>query len=376
MKLKKSVVLVCPGFALLCAVCHGQQMGFGGPAVLSGGAGAVGRTAGNMPISLRPYLGVDARYDSNLGDPGDTTKPNDNAYGLTGTWGLYGLRQGEGYILALDYHGLYRQYAGSKRNGVSHFGMMNYVQQLGPTTDMYASGGVSIYRYGLNGYRTALIPAEVLPDVGDPDSEVFDSPTHAYRASIGIRKVMSSRVAVQFGGDGFEIRRPQNLISSRGGNGTASVSYALGPNRNVGATYQYNYHFFPNGYGQTTMHNLSANFNQQLSPTWYFTGSAGVLRSENDRLVRVQLDPEIAELTGQSSTLEAQHRVTFRPIYRIMFTRRLENGTLSIFYRRSSSPGNGFVISSLRENWEQPTDIPSRTSGIFRRVSPGTPMSA
>jgi len=34
-----------------------------------------------------------------------------------------------------------------------------------------------------------------------------------------------------------------------------------------------------------------------------------------------------------------------------MFTKRLENGSLSIFYRRSSSPGNGFVISSLRENW-------------------------
>jgi hypothetical protein len=326
-------------------------MGFGGPSVLSANGVSLGRSSGQTPLSLRPYLGTNVRWDTRIGDPPPGETEPGSAQGFHGLWGLYGVYRGPRYLVSVDYQGFYRYYTrGRARNGINHVGEANYVRQIGQGTDFFAAVGVSTLRYGLVGHRTPLL-LDQLPEVGGPNEEVFDSPARAYRAALGMRHQLTERLAIRMDGGGFEIQRAQNLISTRGGNGSAGVSYALAHNKNIGLSYLYNYFFFPNGYGQSTIHTLSLTYNHQFSPVWNMSFGVGALRAETDRLLPVSLDEDLAELTGQPVVLEAVHNLSYRPVFRVTVQRGFERSNLTFLFMRSAKPGNGFITSSIRESW-------------------------
>jgi hypothetical protein len=344
------VVLACLTAAFSCAV-WGQEMGFGGPAILSEDGAPLGRFSAALAMSIRPFGGVNARFDSSIASSDLTGTVIRNNFGMDGNWGLYGVHQRQRALFSVDYRGTYRQYSGaSRRNGINHFGSMNFVTQVGPATDISAALGVSAFRYGLMGGQTSLIQ-NVLPDVGEPEDEVLDASTKSYRFSLGMRRRITQRFSIRLRGSGFETRRVRTLISSRGAGASLGISMRVAHNKSLGVSYSYGYHFFPNGYGQTQSHHLTLNYTQQLSPLWHLNVGLGAVRSENDRLRRVTLDPEIAALTGQSEALEAIHRITFRPVLRLTISRQFERSNLSLFYRRSVRPGNGFITSSMNESW-------------------------
>ncbi|MCW5978232.1 MAG: hypothetical protein KIT09_09155 [Bryobacteraceae bacterium] len=352
MRRTAQLAIACFTIVLLSTVCLGQQMGFGGPSILSGNGGApLGRVTGGAPLGFRPFGGLSYRYDNALGEFLTEDARSRNFYALNGMWGLYGVHRGERYLVGIDYTGSYRQYSGSPaRNGANHFGSISYVQQVGPATDIFAAAGVSSFRYGLITSQTSLL-FDALPDVSTPELEFFDARTKSYRSSAGVRHRLGERTSLQVNGSGFEVQRARNLISTRGGMGSASLSYQIAHNIRIGGSYGYNYFYYPNGYGDSNVQSVSFHYNHQLSPEWQFSANAGGIRAENERLRQVVLDPEVAALTGQSAALETSHTILHRPTLGVTLMRQFQRSNFSMFFRRSARPGNGFISTSLNETW-------------------------
>lgn len=329
------------------------QRGFQGPAVMSRAGSALGRNAG-VPLGFRVHLGISGRYDGNLFpiEAGPLAGFRRNRFGLQGQWGLYGVRRGERNLVGLNYAGNYRHYTqGGRFSGANQFLSLNYMHQVSQRTVVFVAPGFGIYRYGLNAVATPLIAdPTMLSEVNDPDTEVFDNRTYAFNAGAGVSHQLSERWSAMLGGGGFYIKRMSNaLISSQGSLATGSLSYQLGPTQRIGFSYHYNFYFFPRGYGETQTHTLYFDYSRQLTEHWNFALGVGGLRSESDRLTRVQLDPELAALTGQKTVIEAMHRLAYRPAVRATLGRQLEDGSLSFYYRRDVSPGNGFIASAVRD---------------------------
>lgn len=333
--------------------CWAQRGGFQGPAVMSRPGGPLGRTSG-APLAFRPFLGISARYDGNLFpiDAGPLSGFRQNRFGLQAQWGLYGVRRGERNLVGLSYAGTYRHYTqGGRFSGANQFLSLNYMHQVSQRTVVFVAPGFGIYKYGLNATATPLIAdPTMLSELHDPGSEVFDNRTYSFNAGAGLSHQLSERWSMLLGGGGFYIKRMSNaLISSQGSLATSSLSYQLGPRQRIGFSYHYSFYFFPRGYGETQNHTLFLDYGAQLTERWNFSVAVGGLRSESDRLTRVNLDPDLAALTGQKTVLEATHRLVYRPALRLTLGRQLERGSLSFYYRRDVSPGNGFISSAVRD---------------------------
>jgi hypothetical protein len=313
----------------------------------------LGRSSG-APLAFRLFLGVSARYDGNLFpiDAGPLTAFRQNRFGVQGQWGLYGVRRGERNLLGLSYAGTYRHYTqGSRFSGANHFMSLNYMYQASQRTVVFVTPGFGIYKYGLNATATPLIAdPTMLSEVNDPNADVFDNRTYSFNAGAGVSHQLSERWSAMLGGGGYYIKRMSNaLISSQGSLAMGSLSYQLGPSKRIGFSYHYTFYFFPRGYGESHNQMAFLDYGQQLTEHWNFTVAVGGLRSESDRLTRVNLDPELAALTGQKTVLEATHRLVYRPAVRATLGRQLERGSLSFYYRRDVSPGNGFIASAIRD---------------------------
>jgi len=340
-------------FWTLTGVCSGQQPGFGGPAVMTRPGAPLGRSEG-ATLAFRPYVGVTGRYDGNLFpvEAGAVSALLRSHYGLDGHWGIYGVRRGERSLVGLNYAGAYRHYVGGTRyNGANHFLNLNYTRQVSARTVLAVSPGFGIYKYGLH-YTAAPLIADPfgLTAPIDPNEEGFDARTYAYTAAGGVAHQLSERWSLMLGGGGYYIKRKNlSFISSQGATSTGVLTYQLGPRQQIGVAYSYNFFFFPRGFGESHSHTLQLEYAVQLSPLWRAGVGAGVLRSENDRLARVTLDPEIAAITGQRTALEAVHNVVNRPAFRATLGRQMQRGSLSFYYRRDIHPGNGFITSALRD---------------------------
>lgn len=338
----------------LSAVCSGQRPGFGGPAVMTRPGAPLGRSEG-APLAFRPYVGVTGRYDGNLFpvEAGAASAFLRNYYGVDGHWGIYGVRRGERSIVGLNYAGAYRHYVGGTRyNGANHFLDLNYTRQVSARTAVFLSPSFGIYKYGLH-YTGAPLLADPfgLAAPIDPNEEGFDARTYAYAAAGGVGHQLSERWSLMLGGGGYYIRRKNlSFISSQGVSSAARLAYQIGPRQQIGVAYFYNFFFFPRGFGESHNHTLQLEYAVQLSPLWRAAVGAGALRSENDRLERVLLDPEIAAIIGQPTALEAVHRVVNRPALRATLGRQMQRGALSFYYRRDVHPGNGFISSAVRDD--------------------------
>ena len=352
--MKSSIRLTLLAFILLvpASICQAQQMGFSGPSVLSRSGSPLGRSGGSS-LGFRPYLSIGARYDTNIGSVAADNQGNailGDYYGGHASWGLYGVHRGQRNLVGLEYQGQYRAYSRSgNRQGANHFVSLNYVQQVSPRTDFYVSAGGGSYAYSLYNYSTPLI-SNPLEGINDPADEGFDSRTNSISGSGGLRHMLSSRLSIGFGGQAFYISRKVNsLIDSQGYSASGSVDYQVSRTQTISGNYSYRYYFFPNNFGESRIHSASIGYQHQLSPVWNFSLEGGLYRLENERLIRVQIDPILAAITGQRSALEAAHSITFRPSVGATLGRKFERASLSFHYNRGVSPGNGFMTTSERE---------------------------
>ena len=326
-------------------------MGFGGPAILSNAGSPIGR-AGGGPMAFRVYGSILGRYDTNLGIS-ETADANTALRNLTGGqagWGVFGVHQGQEYLVGLDYHGSYRRYSkGGSRNGDNHFATLNFVYQLSPRTEIFISPGAASYSFAQAGVPSSLL-GNSLTRFNDPLNDPFDTRSNAVHASGGVAHMLADRTQISFHGSGFYVRRDNPaLVDSQGAVGGVSYRHMLGPNKAIGATYNYLFFFFPGGFGESKLHLATIDYSHQLSEVWNLQLSAGGFRSENERLTQVALDPLLAAITGQSTLLQAFRGVSYQPLIQATIARQFQRGSLSFFYNRTIHPGNAFLTTAVNE---------------------------
>ncbi len=342
---------------LAAAAIHGQTgagaTGYSGPSILSRPGRPVGRAAG-QPLAFRFYVGVLGRYETDLTAPATDERGNLTEFNNTGgegVLGVYGLLQRQRDHFAVDYRGNYRAYTSRKNfNGSDHYLTLSYARQLSPRTEFFLSQGATTYSSVWGGLQTPLF-FDPVPLFNNPLDEGFDARTGALVSMAGFSHRLSRRWIMEMSGSGYYIdRRSKSLIDSRGYSPTASITYLLGPRRQIGFGYTFTRLHYPDNFGDSWVNTAYLMYGQQIGPAWTLSLALGAYRAENERLVPVRFDPVLAAIVGRQVTLEAFHNIIFGSAIRATAARQFQRSSLSFYYDRAVRPGNSFITTAQRDD--------------------------
>jgi hypothetical protein len=197
--------------------------------------------------------------------------------------------------------------------------------------------------YVNSGAGTTLIAAT-------PATEVFDGRVLSLFAEGNVTYQMTSRLSINLSGAGFLSRRESSaLFGDTGYQAGADVAYRITRHVTTGVYYGYTHFDFIGTYGSTDVNTLGVSYSIAFTPTTQLITRVGASRLETTGLTSVDLNPLLALLLGTGSTLEAVYRVNYTPDLNIQLRHKVSNTAVSLAYARGVTPGNGVILTSIRE---------------------------
>jgi hypothetical protein len=328
--------------------------GYLGPAVLSAGATDVGNRSGQQ-MDLRFYAGVTGIYDSSIepvaiNSQGQLITVN-GLYGVEANLGLYGTHSWRTAILGVDYRGVFREYANDPSySGIDQYLTLGYTWQESRRVIWKASVLGGILDNALGGI--AVEPAvTTTTSVLNPSGLLFDSRSYYLQGGLDVTLVQTPRTSYTFGGQGFDVwRQSSYLVGVEGYSARGSVEHRLSKNTSVGFTYDRQHFNFPKEFGQADIDTGQVFIGTVFDRFWTFTLNAGVFHSEVSGLQTVALNPVVAALLGQSSTVQSFYREDIYPSGKASLTRKFKTASLNIFYQQQVVPGNGVYLTSKNQS--------------------------
>jgi len=354
----KIVFGVCATAALWAQGPASPVGAYEGPSILSRGIIEPGRR-GSEGLSFRMFAQVNGVFDNGLlpisVDPGGQLY-SDGLWGMEARVGAYGYHTWRRSSLGLDYNGNFRHYTQKTYyDGSDHFLTLDYKIRLSKrvTLDFYPTAGTYARSFGYFGLYTTVLGADITSPL--PVADIFDNRTYFAQANASLVFQKSARLSFSVGGDGFTVRRQsQALIDNNGYDAKGDVAYRLNRSQTVSASYGFTHYGYSGVYGSTDIHMLSVSHSLSIGRNTEFLVSGGAVRVELTGLQRVIVDPAIAALVGQYSTIAAFHRVIYIPSVNLTLTRRYRTSTFGASARQGVSPGNGLYLTSRQQ-----------TAGVF-----------
>lgn len=305
-------------------------------------------------MKIRPFLGIQGVYDTGL-TPVVTDENgnllNEGAYGAEFRFGATGSRAFRHSLVSLRYLGNLRHYP-----DLPFLSTTNHMLDLG-FQHMF-SRKLSLNSTNRAGLRNDAFMGQIggFSASGDsglvPTDDVFNNPVLYLNTNQQLVYQKSVRLSFSGGGGGFIQRRRSNaLVSVEGAQATGGIAYRLNSRKTLGVNYGFNQFNFNGGYGGSDIHMLSVEYAHQFARRTSVTLTIGGSRIESQSLQRVELDPILAELLGQSSGTEAVHRKNYLPTYGASFRHGFRSGSFDISGNRSVTPGNGLMLTSVRTNF-------------------------
>jgi len=328
----------------------GQYGGFGGPSILSRGASPTGRTGSN-PVSFNFFAGAIGSYSTNLnrfmGGGQDASLSLRDTFGMSGVAGVQGYKSTARSSTSLDLGvNYYRTRTRQVSQGLSESLSVTHSRQVSRRVTWYIGAqGQSTNR--AVSFANSRYSPEPLAELTPQQDEIFDTRTYRANLGTGVTFQKSARLsfAAQAGAFGNE-RRSKRLADSRGIMGNGSVQYSLTRRQYVGASFTYGTFYFPGSYGETSYYTPQGFYGIALSKAWNFTVYGGLYNARTDRLMRVQLDPFIAQLTGQTSMLEIYKGVNQGFSGGAGLYGEYRRWGMSLVAQRGIMPGNGIYLTS------------------------------
>lgn len=328
----------------------GQYGGFGGPSILSRGASPTGRTGSN-PVSFNFFAGAIGSYSTNLnrfmGGGQDASLSLRDTFGMSGVAGVQGYKSTARSSTSLDLGvNYYRTRTRQVSQGLSESLSVTHSRQVSRRVTWYIGAqGQSTNR--AVSFANSRYSPEPLAELTPQQDEIFDTRTYRANLGTGVTFQKSARLsfAAQAGAFGNE-RRSKRLADSRGIMGNGSVQYSLNRRQYVGASFTYGTFYFPGSYGETSYYTPQGFYGIALSKAWNFTVYGGLYNARTDRLMRVQLDPFIAQLTGQTSMLEIYKGVNQGFSGGAGLYGEYRRWGMSLVAQRGIMPGNGIYLTS------------------------------
>lgn len=325
---------------------------YSGPVILSRG-GAPRVSPSSELLRITPYLQLGAIYDTGLtgliaDQPG--ALPDDSSFGGHAAFGAVGYHGWRHTVLSLDYRGSYRRY--SRRTfydgldtslglAVSHQATRRISFVLTESAASHRGGflGLGNYRFYDPSF-TAIA-----------ENSVFDTRTHIFLSTARMIWEKSERLSFSMGGSGTVLEpRSRALVPVYGAGASGDVAYRLGRHQTIGVAYEFGHYGFRRAFGSADFHGLSLQYSSQLTRRWRLSLAAGGYRVETLRLERVRLDPVIAAIIGQTTGVEAFHRMLYAPRFAASLSRDFRRSSFDISYSRGIAPGNGLYLTSGHES--------------------------
>jgi hypothetical protein len=344
-------ILVCGTASTAVAQLGG---GYLGPAVLSSGATGVGNRSGQQ-MDLRFYAGVDGVYDSSLQPVAINSQGQlitvGGAYGVEANIGLYGTHSWRTALLGVDYRGVFREYANdSAYSAIDQYLTLGYTWQQSRRVIWKGQvlGGILNDALGGIGFEPEVTSTS---SVASPTSLLFDSRSYYLQGGLDVTLVESPRTSITLGGQGFDVwRQSPDLVGVEGYSAKGSIEHKLNRTTSVGFTYQRQHFNFPKVFGQANIDTGQLFLGTNLGRLWSVTINAGVFHSEVSGLESVALNPVIAALLGQASTVQAFYKENIYPSGQATLTRKFKTASLNFNYSQMVVPGNGVYLTSKQQN--------------------------
>jgi hypothetical protein len=343
--LRRPIVLYLTLFAMTAAAQDAEDPG---PSILSRGAGPVAEAGGNLP-TIKPFLSLTGVYDTALTAVSvDATGqiPKTDAYGGEVGFGVVGYQRWRRTVLGIDYRGSLRKYARSSYyDGSDHMLSLSVTQRLTSRSSLVLREAAGSYSrsFGMASGYSPFDPAIA----GVPENELFDSRTTYLSSMANLRFQKSARLSFGIGGSGTLIRRRSGaLVGSTGWNASGDMSYRISRSVSLGADYNFGHNAFTRATGSSDIHSAGLNVTFRLGRRWELGLRAGAARVAMESLVRIDFDPVVAAIVGQSYGVFAIRNTHFVPSASARLSRAFRRSVFSIDYRNEPVAGNGVYTTS------------------------------
>lgn len=333
-----------------------------GPAVLSRGTGP-SVTSRSETIKFRPFLSLNGIYDTGLaavsvGPNGEISTVD--SFGGEAEAGVYGYKSWKRTVVGLDYRGKYRHYSPhSYYDGTDQTLDLSVSHQATRHTTFMLREAAGTFTRGFGFSNAYWLVDPLFANV--PRDQLFDARVNYLSSMADLTYQKSARLSFNLGGDQFLVRfRSNAFYGMTGGRARGDVAYRYSRHGTVGVSYNFNHYSFTKSFGASDVHSVGILHSVRIGRFWEWRLKAGGARVETLGAARVELDPAIAAIIGQSVGIQAVHRLNYVPDVEARLTRSFRRASLEFSYARGISPGNGLYLTSVSETG----DVAYRYTGL------------
>jgi hypothetical protein len=348
---------------------------YAGPAVLSRGISA-SEPMNPKNIRFTPTAGLEYVYNSGITGvvPQNGKFSDDASSGVQVSYGLIGEKVYKKDTVSLGFHGSVYHYAkDSSRDGSDNELAFTWRHRL----SRHLSFGVreSMMEYNRNnlllsgsqlvnsGLGTTLVTAT-------PTTEAFDGRVITNLLEGNVTWQINSRLSLNLSGGGFFTNRASTVLyGDTGYQAGADVAYRITRHVTAGAYYTYTHFDYTNIYGSSDVNTVGVTYSIAFNPTTQLITRIGGSRLETTGLQQVSLDPVTAALFGTSGTIEAVYLKNYAPDIQVQLRRKVSNLNMSLDYTRGITPGNGVILTSVRQSIAYGVDFKARRQWHFTATS-------
>jgi hypothetical protein len=326
--------------------------GYLGPGVLSNGAGSIGNRGGQQ-VDLRYYVDASAVYDTGLqpyavNAQGDLVIIN-GLYGTQLDGGIYGTHSWKTAQLGIDYSGNFYDYANaSEYDGSTQNMLIGFTYQKSRHLSFDVRGVAGLSSLSFASPTSSEAGSSI---VAQPTSSIFDNRYYYFQPTVDVNFIATQRTTITVGGDAFWVNREGvGLASENGWTARGTIQHRLSRSKTIGVTYSRMHMDFSPNFGYSDINVFEGIFGTSLGRRWTFNLRAGAFQSDVSGLQSVILNPVLAALLGQSTSVTTFYHQDVYPSGQVNLTAHLKKSSFMLTGGEQVSPGNGVYLTSRLES--------------------------
>jgi len=314
-----------------------------GPAILSR-ANLPSIGPGSAPTMIQPFFYVNQIYDTGMAvTSGTVGAPFQPVAGVETGFGLSGTHRWRRIILDISYDGNYRRYtqqtpfAGTNQylTATALIPLKRHLDlTIGQTATSLVQGFTSLSLQPTEWFGTQLT------------NQPFNNRMTWFDSRVALKYQKSRRLSFTAAVEGsvVDLASPL-LVGTHGVSAMGDVAYLLTRHVSIGVDYSFA-HYGYTTFGSADISTMSGNFSWRLSRTVDASLQFGVARRDILGLALVPLDPDVAAILGVASGIQVSRDVYNAPAFDFRLSKRWHHATADVGFQRSTSAGNGLLLTS------------------------------
>ncbi len=305
----------------------------------------------NQNLRFRPFLTISGLTDSGLTQivPLGSRITSAQSYGIQGGFGISGRQVRKKDTLELEFRGdLYHYTPNSTFDGGNYVLNLTYQHYFTKHVSLALTENASLYS---NNY--ALLNSASDLSVGGaqtavtPNIQLFDNRTISLSTGADVVIQKTSRLSFDLGGTGFLVRRQSSsLYGTIGSQARADTTYRFTRRFTLGGYYAYSHYSFNRAFGGSDVQTGGMIVSYVLSRGLELRLRGGGSNVKTSGIQTITLDPVIAAILGVTQGTTVIRRTNIIPDISAQLFKTMKNGTASLQYVESVTPGNGLYLTS------------------------------